>query len=81
MTVNLAKPNKGLEDLNRAGDDGWEAVAISRRRVAAGVSCTRSFFSSDFFPGSQTRTGEPMWLKRFPCGEHLIRRSGPTSVR
>jgi hypothetical protein len=28
MTVNLAKPNKGLEDLNRAGDDGWEAVAM-----------------------------------------------------
>jgi hypothetical protein len=27
-TVNLTKPSKGLEDLNRAGDDGWEAVAM-----------------------------------------------------
>ena len=27
-TVNLTKPRRGLEDLNRAGDDGWEAVSM-----------------------------------------------------
>jgi hypothetical protein len=28
MTADLTKPKKGLEDLNRAGDEGWEAVAM-----------------------------------------------------
>ena len=28
MTLNLTKPRQGLQDLNRVGADGWEAVAM-----------------------------------------------------
>ncbi len=27
MTLDLTKPRKSLEDINRLGADGWEAVA------------------------------------------------------
>jgi hypothetical protein len=28
MTVDLAKPNKGVESLNQLGRESWEAVAM-----------------------------------------------------
>ena len=28
MTLDFTKPRKGLEELNRMGDDGWEAVTM-----------------------------------------------------
>jgi hypothetical protein len=28
MTVDLAKPKRDIEDLNRLGREGWEAVAM-----------------------------------------------------
>ena len=28
MILDLTKPRKGLEDLNRMGADGWETVAM-----------------------------------------------------
>ena len=28
ISLDLTKPRKGLEDLNRVGADGWEAVAM-----------------------------------------------------
>ena len=43
MTVDLAKPKKDIEDLNRLGREGWEPSRWCHRGEWGGVGCTPSF--------------------------------------
>lgn len=46
MTFDLVKRKKEIDELNRLGQEGWEAVAMVSSWESAGGSCTPSCFSS-----------------------------------
>ena len=55
MTLNLSKPRKGLEDLNRVGPmDGKLSRWCHHGVSVSGALCTPSFCSSDPFLTTQT---------------------------